>query len=124
METYIVETEGEKLEIEIYPREQIERLKDRVRLGNQRLNEAWHVIRKLERGEHWKAELQRWHLANVKLSEYCKQLQQMGFADCLYKDESGKKTLGCLDELGCRVCPSSISYWEAELMALPGGGDK
>ena len=120
METYILEYEGKKAVIDQYPRDQIEELKERVRLGNQKLKDAWDVLRKLELSDHWKAELERWHLANVKLSEYCSQLKRLGFRDCLYKDENGVKYKGCLEPLGCCVCPSDISYWEKELMSLPG----
>lgn len=120
MDTYIVKYEGVAIEIDSYPRERIEELKERVRLGNEKLNKAWVDICRLDQtSQHWNDEVERWHLANVKLSAYCDQLKNMGFLDCLYINDKGKKYKSCLSELGCRVCSSSISYWERELMGLP-----
>ncbi len=124
METYVVKEDGIELIIDVYPRAEIEKLKERIRLGNKKLNEAWEIIRKLENSDHWKAELQKWHLANVRLSAYCSQLKMLGFSDCLYINAQGVKYRACLEPLGCRVCPSSISYWGSELMNLPGASRK
>lgn len=123
METYTIKHEGVDLVIDLYPREQIEELKARVRLGNSRLNDAWAAIIKMEHDDVWDEAFQKWHLANEKLSQYCTQLKNLGFNDCLYI-ENGKKMKGCLEELGCRVCTSRISYWEQELMDLPGPGGR
>jgi len=121
LDTYIVKYEGETLEIDFYPRESIEALKGRIRLGNEKLNKAWDDICKMDHNsQQWKDEFQRWHIANIRLSAYCRQLTGMGFSGCLYIDNKGVKYKKCLEPLGCRVCPSSISYWEAELMSLEG----
>jgi len=119
METYTVEYEGQILVIEVYSRERIEELKERVRAGNRILNEAWNAIIKIDlKSKQWADAVQQWHLQNVKLSAYCDQLKGFGFGDCLYIKD-GKKYKTCLsDPLGCRVCPSSIAYWETEWMKL------
>lgn len=126
MDIYTVSSEGQTFEIDQYPRERIEELKERVRLGNKKLNKAWDDICKMDHNsQQWKDEWERWHQANVRLSAYCDQLESMGFSDCLYIDDKGGKYKSCLEgKLGCRVCPSIISYWEKELMDLPGGSDK
>lgn len=115
MNTYTVKYHEQTIEIDIYPRERIEELKERIRLGNSKLNKAWDDICKMDKkSEHWKNEFEKWHLANVKLSAYCDQLTRLGWLDCLYINEKGEKYQSCLEALGCRVCPSTISYWERE----------
>ena len=99
-------------------------LRDRVIRGNETLNLAWNQLRAMVHNtEEWNEEVERWHQANNKLSALCSELKLRGYEDCLYLDGSGKKTKLCLppgDDLGCRVCPSIIKYWEKELMDLPG----
>ena len=99
----------------------LEALKARVKEGNQKLNDAWQRLVKMDHSsQRWEEEAERWSRANEKLSSLCTELKYAGFNDCLYL-EDGKKTRGCLTQpgLGCRVCPSQISYWEKELMELP-----
>ena len=97
----------------------LEELKARVKEGNQKLNDAWQRLVKMDHStQRWEEEAERWHQANEKLSNLCTELKYAGFNDCLYI-EDGKKTRGCLTEgEGCRVCPSSKNYWEQELMSL------
>lgn len=127
----------------------LEQLKQRVKAGNQKLNDAWKAVCQIDHtSQMWSDELERWHQANEKLSLLCLQLEALGYVDCLYiieeaeiasmvpeeKDKilkridkgiyqklNGKvKTQHCLAEgIGCRVCPSQIRYWETELMELP-----
>ena len=117
METYTVETGSYVLKVDCYTRDTINELIARVKLGNDKLNDAWEKLKAMEQGEQWKAGLEGWHKANLLLKCYCDQLQQMGFANCLYI-ENGIKTRKCLTGLGCRVCPSRISYWEQEFAGL------
>ena len=101
--------------------EQINTLKEKVKLGNQKLNLAWDQICKIDHeSQRWNDEVERWHQANEKLSLLCMELEGLGFVDCLYL-ENGKKTRRCLPPVGlsCRVCPSIRRYWETELMSLP-----
>ncbi|GAJ12660.1 unnamed protein product, partial [marine sediment metagenome] len=84
-------------------------LRDRVILGNKKLNDAWEQIKgMLHDTEEWNYQFEQWHQANEKLSVLCTQLKTMGYEDCLYLDEKGKKIKSCLDQggIGCRVCPS------------------
>ena len=111
-------------EIDDYTIENIEQLKERIRLGNKKLLEAWDKLMTMDHSSQiWKDSLEQWHLANEKLSYYCSQLKNLGFEDCLYITEiDGKKekTKTCLEDgIGCRVCPSQYPYWEEELMKLP-----
>ncbi|GAI76263.1 unnamed protein product [marine sediment metagenome] len=98
-------------------------LRDRVILGNKKLNDAWEQIRQIDpESQEWKDLFEQWHQANEKLSLLCTELKLRGYEDCLYLDDQGKKTKKCLppgDDIGCRVCPSSRKYAEEELMALP-----
>jgi len=100
-------------------------LRDRVILGNKKLNDAWEEIKKMVHDtEEWNRQMERWHQANEKLSALCTQLKVTGYEDCLYLDEKGRKIKSCLEQggIGCRVCPSRIPYWEQELIALPSPG--
>lgn len=104
--------------------EEVASLKERVKDGNQKLNEAWSQICQIDlNSQRWKDEIEKWHQANEKLSAMCTQLKALGFEDCLYI-ENGVKTKKCLgaDPIGCRVCPSRRHYWETELMELPSAG--
>ena len=96
-------------------------LRDRVIRGNEKLNLAWQQLRSIaDRTEEWRKQMERWHLANERLSTLCTELKLRGYSDCLYM-ENGKKTRKCLepgDSLGCRVCPSSTPYWEKEFTEL------
>lgn len=124
METYTAKYHGVTFEIQRYPREKMEELQDRVRLGNKKLNEAWEVIKKMPHGSPtWAKNLNDWHLANVRLSAYCSQLENMGFRACLYIKD-GKKYRKCMEGMGCRVCPSQISYWEGEFMDMPSASEE
>lgn len=97
-------------------------LRARVIRGNKVLLDAWVQICELEHGsQQWKDELERWHQANEKLAILCSNLQGLGYRDCLFINDKGEKSLGCLTQggIGCRVCPSEHPYWEKELMDLP-----
>ena len=103
--------------------EELEALKNRVRRGNELLNLAWVQLKAMDHtSQFWKDEIYRWFLANEELSRLCTELKASGFKACLYLNESGEKTKRCLppgDDIGCRVCPSMIPYWQNELMKLP-----
>ncbi|MBA7689593.1 hypothetical protein ES703_98101 [subsurface metagenome] len=96
-------------------------LMERVRRGNDKLNIAWSELLKTDHGSQtYKDEVARWFAAKDKLVGLGHNLQSMGFHDCLYLDKSGKKTRSCLiSSMTCLVCPSTIKYWEKELMELP-----
>lgn len=113
METYIYKWRGEEIEIERYTKDRIDELKERVKKGNDKLMAAWAEIVKQELGKY-ETEIKKWTIAQARLMEYCRQLQDLGFHSCLYI-ENGKKTKKCIDVLGCIVCPSDISYWETEV---------
>lgn len=105
-----------------------EALRLRCIAGNDKLQEAWYKLKEMNLpDEVWATAMDKWHLANEKLSVLCTQLEILGYDICLYI-EKGVKTRQCLRGdhavLGCRVCPSKIYYWENELMLLPSGGDK
>jgi hypothetical protein len=90
-------------------------LRDRIIRGNEKLAAAWDKIKNME-GQQWNEEMERWHQASSKLSTLCTQLKLLGYEDCLYLDNDGKKTKKCLEgTLGCLVCPSKFPYWEKEL---------
>ncbi len=97
-------------------------LRDRVILGNKKLNDAWEQIKGMVHdSEEWKYQMERWRQGNEKLSLLCSELKLRGYEDCLYLDDQGKKTKKCLspgDAIGCRVCPSSRKYWEEEFDKL------
>lgn len=130
VQTYkAVDRDGHVFEIELYQRERLDELKDRIMRGNDKLNAAWNNVIKLvdHKSPEWEVAMQKWHRANMELHFYCQQLEQLDYNDCLYIVD-GKKTRKCIDlvgdELGCRVCPSWRDYWAEELLALPSGGDK
>jgi len=102
-------------------RQEIEALRERVKQGNQKLNEAWTAICLLDHKEQrWSDEVEKWHQANVKLSALCSHLILLGFNDCLYLDDNSKKTKKCgASALGCRVCPSIREYWLEEMDFKP-----
>jgi len=99
-------------------------LRDRVKLGNEKLFLAWQEIKKIAHDtEEWKVQMDKWSQAQEKLHLLCTELTYKGFEDCLYLNEVGKKTRGCLSNpngFWCQVCPSIKLYWERELLDLPG----
>ncbi len=102
-----------------------EELRYRCIQGNAKLNEAFQKLKLMELSDEvWNESMAKWHLANEKLSVLCTQLEVLGYDVCLYI-EKGVKTRKCLknieDDIGCRVCPSKIRYWENELMLLEKG---
>lgn len=96
-------------------------LRDRVKKGNDKLFQAWQQIRELAHDtEEWSRQMELWHQAGKKLNSLCTELKLKGYGDCLYL-ENGKRMKSCLDNLDgfwCQVCPSSIRYWDKELMSL------
>lgn len=98
--------------------EEVIALRDRVVNGNQRLFEAWLKIKELAHdSEEWSRQMDRWNEAQEKLHVLCLELKMMGYSDCLYLDESNRKTKSCLenpDGFWCQVCPSGYPYWEVE----------
>ena len=102
--------------------EDLDALKDRVRLGNDKLFQAWLQIRELvDDKEEWARQMDRWQEATEKLHSLCQELKLKGYNDCLYL-ENGKRVRSCLsnpDSFWCQVCPSIYPYWETELMEMP-----
>ncbi|KKK81713.1 hypothetical protein LCGC14_2810710, partial [marine sediment metagenome] len=95
--------------------------------GNEKLTEAYARLKEMTLSdEAWNAAMEKWHLANNKLSLLCTHLESLGYDICLYI-EDGVKARKCLNSKSsigdCRVCPSKIHYWANELMLLPSGGD-
>ena len=88
--------------------------------GNEKLYKAYEQMKDLS-GDARKETNEKYDEALKKLDIYCDLLKALGFYDCLYIDENGKKTKGCLrnDQPNwfCRVCPSQKRYWEDEIMA-------
>lgn len=102
-------------------------LRDRVKLGNEKLFLAWQEIKKIAHDtEEWKAQMDRWSQAQEKLHLLCTELKY-NYHDCLYLDENGKKARGCLSNpngFWCQTCPSSVPHWQDELMSLPSASSK
>ena len=99
-------------------------LRGRVRLGNDKLYQAWLQIREVAGDkEEWVRQMDRLGEATEKLGRLCHQLKLEGYTDCLYL-EDGQKTRTCLNNeeggFWCQVCSSDIRYWEQELMGMPG----
>lgn len=96
-------------------------MRDRVKLGNEKLFRAWLQIRELAYdSEEWSRQMGRFSEATKKLRGLCAELKLKGYDDCLYM-ENGKKTKSCLsnpDGFWCQACPSSRKYSEEELMKL------
>lgn len=106
------------------PRDELKALLERVRLGNEKLWGALEQIKGLaDDKDEWSRQMDRWVEAKEKLLGYVVKLKASGHNDCLYLDEKGKKTRGCLhnaDGFYCIVCPCDAGnpYWEDELMGL------
>ena len=97
-------------------------LRDRIKVGNDKLFKAWLQIRELaDDKEEWSRQMDRWNEAQDKLHVLCLELKAKGYVDCLYI-ENGTKMRRCLDNpdgFWCQVCPSLRPYWEEELIDLP-----
>lgn len=110
-----------KVELRQYS-EEVLALKDRVINGNQKLFDAWLKIKELAGDEmEWVKQMSRWHDAGLKLQVLCTELKARGYTDCLYiiNDKRTKTCLQNPDGFWCQACPSSIPYWDKELMGLP-----
>lgn len=100
-------------------------LRDRVRLGNEKLNRAFDLINQIApSSDERKEKFEEWHQANERLSSLCTELKLKGFTDCLYLNEKGEKVRKCFVGLGCRVCPSNTPFWEMEFDELPSASGK
>ena len=96
--------------------EEIEALKNRVKIGNDKLFKAWLQIREIVNGEEQSRQDDKWFQARDKLNNLCLELQAKGYEDCLFT-EDGKKNRLCPTEAvkyWCWVCPSKIGYWRNE----------
>lgn len=98
-------------------------LMERVKKGNDKLWNAWKVIRDIENPEEKEELFRQWHEKKELLELLCKELVTRGFRDCLYI-ENGKKTRGCLynpdnPEWFCNTCPAAMGggpkYWVEEM---------
>lgn len=99
------------------PSPEVLALRDRVRVGNDKLNLAWPRVLAMVGEEGQKGELERWDKAMELLMDLCGELQNRhNYTDCLYLNEDGRKTRKCVDERGffCMVCPSARKYWMEE----------
>lgn len=89
----------------------------RVRNGNLKLIKAWpQIIRNPSDADFAKLSLE-FYQAKAKLEGLCQELQARGYHDCLYL-ENGVKTQRCdgwPNSQMCKVCPSEIDYFAAEL---------
>jgi len=89
----------------------------RVREGNLKLIKAWpQIIRNPSDAEFARLSLE-FYQAKEKLEGLCRELQARGYRDCLYI-ENGVKTQRCdswPNSQMCKVCPSEIDYFAAEL---------
>jgi len=95
-------------------------LKERVKVGNEKLIAAWPLIWDIKDKGERDRDLERWDKANRRLDGLCMELMyRFGFRDCLYLDENGRKTKPCTrsDGFCCFVCPSEIPYWRNEAEA-------
>ncbi len=105
----------------------------RIKLGNSKLYAA---LQALSSGElvnkdvvKWREQMARYHEAEIKLNGLCRELNlKYHFGECLYLDETGKKTRGCLNNSDGATCVSCTckdgrmrEYCEKELMELPHG---
>lgn len=108
--------EGVESMIEVYSPENLDKLAERVRLGNDKLAKALSRLIDMDHeSEEYKTGMVQWHQANARLREYNYQLKALGFQDCLYLDKiTRQRSRLCLEQPNCLVCPSIISYWEAE----------
>ena len=96
-------------------------LRDRVKVGTEKLFRAWQQIMEISDKEERGYQEDKWEKARDKLHYLCMELQVKGYVDCLYI-ENGKKMRRCLDNpdgFWCQVCPSLRPYWEEELIDLP-----
>lgn len=115
-----IEPKEVKVEVKQYSLEVLT-LRDKVIKGNDVLWRAWLKIRDIKDKEEKERQLDKWNVAQNRLHYFCLELKSKGYEDCLYLDKDGKKTKNCLknpDGFWCQVCPSSISYWEKEIMSL------
>lgn len=104
-------------------KQELEALKSRVVAGNEKLFQAWLVIRDISDRDERERQFDRWNEAQEKLHHLCLELKyHFNYRDCLYLDENGKKTKRCIDEgdgWWCQCCSSDREYWSEELMSLP-----
>lgn len=93
-------------------------LRDRIRLGNDKIFAAWLQIGEIQDKEEREYQREQWDKAKEKLNLLCLELQyRFNYRDCLYI-ENGKKTKSCLKEPGgwfCNTCPSTREYWVEEM---------
>lgn len=109
--------------VEKSPSLEVIALMERVKKGNDKLWNAWKVIRDIEDPEEKEELFRKWHEKKDLLEFFCKELVTRGFKDCLYI-ENGKKTRGCLynpdnPEWFCNTCPAAMGggpeYWVKEM---------
>lgn len=97
--------------------DELQTLKERVKIGNNKLIAGWPKIWDIQgKEERWQA-LDQWDKANRKLDALCMELMyRFNYRDCLYLDGNGHKTTPCTraDGFCCFVCPSETSYWRRE----------
>jgi len=94
-------------------------LKERVKIGNEKLIAAWPRIWDIKDKEERERELERWDKANRRLDSLCMELMhRFNYRDCVYL-QNGRKTKPCVrpDGFCCFVCPSETPYWRKETEA-------
>ena len=94
-------------------KEELEALRNRVKIGNGKLFKAWQQIMEISDKEEQVFQEDKWEKARDKLHYLCLELQGRGYEDCLYI-EDGKKVRRCPESIECLVCPSKIPYWREE----------
>jgi len=94
--------------------EKVATLKERIKLGDKKLNDGWEYIHDNFVEPQLTLELRRWTEAAHKLLEMRDQIRLWGFNGCLYAGPDGKPSISCLDGVGpqgCMACPSDEPYW-------------
>jgi len=97
-------------------KDELTALKERVRVGNDKLTKAWLEILDIKNKEAQALEDDRWYKARRKLEMLCFELEVKGYEDCLYI-EDGRKVRQCPTDpqnSWCWVCPSKTPYWRNE----------
>jgi maltooligosyltrehalose synthase len=92
-------------------------LRERIRVGNDKLTKAWLQILDIKDKVVQNREDDRWYKARRKLEYLCLELQAKGYEDCLYLDENGRKERQCPTDptkFWCWVCSSKKPYWRDE----------
>lgn len=81
---------------------ELEKLRQRVAAGNEKLNLAWLEINKIEDEKQQKEKRAAWDEAVLKLRGLCNELNKSGCFSCLYP---AQRCFDWPEGLCCLVCP-------------------